>query len=60
MLCIALFMPVMEVVPTSGSIAATVVALFAAGMLTRDGALVFAATLLSAAVPGAVWWFGFA
>ncbi|MET4698794.1 hypothetical protein ABIE65_001816 [Constrictibacter sp. MBR-5] len=60
MLCIALFMPFMEVVPTSGSIAATVVALFAAGMLMRDGALVFAATLLSAAVPGAVWWFGFA
>ncbi len=60
MLCIALFMPVMEVVPTSGSIASSVVALFAAGMLMRDGALVFAATLLSAAVPGAVWWFGFA
>jgi len=60
MLCIALFMPVMEVVPTSGSIASTVVALFAAGLLMRDGALVFAATLLSASVPAAVWWFGFA
>lgn len=60
MLCIALFMPFMEIVPTSGSIASTVVALFAAGLLVRDGAVIFAATLLSASVPVAVWWFGFA
>lgn len=59
MLCIALFMPFMEVIPTSGSIASGVIALFAAGMLTRDGLLVSAATVLAAGVPVAVWYFGF-
>lgn len=60
MLGIALFMPFMEVVPTSGSIAGAVVALLAAGMLMRDGALVLAGTVLAAGVPVAVWFFGFA
>ena len=37
---LALVMPVMEVIPTSGSLASAVIALFAAGLLTRDGAVV--------------------
>ncbi len=48
---LTLFMPVMEVIPTSGSIASAVIALFAAGLLTRDGALVLASQLLLLAVP---------
>lgn len=59
-LCLALFMPVMELVPTSGSIASTVIALFAAGLLVRDGALVILAMVLMLAVPVAIWQFGFA
>lgn len=58
-LCLTLFMPFMEIIPTSGSIASAVIALFAAGLLTRDGALVVAALLVLLAVPGAVWYFGF-
>ncbi|WP_422785329.1 exopolysaccharide biosynthesis protein [Qipengyuania benthica] len=47
-LALTLFMPFMEIVPTSGSIASAVIALFAAGLLTRDGALMlFALFLLS-------------
>ena len=34
-----LIMPFMEIVPTSGSIASAVIALFAASLLTRDGVL---------------------
>lgn len=56
---LTLFMPVMEVVPTSGSIASAVIALFAAGLLTRDGALVTASMILLLAVPVTVWHFGF-
>ncbi|WP_265499686.1 exopolysaccharide biosynthesis protein [Paracoccus beibuensis] len=56
---LTLFMPFMEVIPTSGSIASAVIALFAAGLLTRDGGLVLAAMLLLLAVPVAVWHFGF-
>lgn len=58
-LSLTLFMPVMEVIPTSGSIASTVIALFAAGLLTRDGLVVALSMLLLAAVPFAVWHFGF-
>lgn len=58
-LCLALFMPVMELVPTSGSIASTVIALFAAGLLVRDGALVILSMTLMLAVPLAIWQFGF-
>ena len=56
---LTLFMPFMEVIPTSGSIASAVIALFAAGLLARDGALVLASMVLLAAVPVAVWYFGF-
>lgn len=56
---LTLFMPFMEVIPTSGSIASAVIALFAAGLLTRDGALAVAAMALLLAVPLAIWRFGF-
>ena len=36
---LTLFMPFMEIVPTSGSIASAVIAIFAASLLTRDGLL---------------------
>lgn len=58
-LVLTLFMPFMEVVPTSGSIASAVIALFAAGLLTRDGALVIASLLVLSGIPLAVWHFGF-
>ena len=54
-LLLTLAMPFMEVVPTSGSIASAVIALFAAGLLTRDGALVLVALLLLLALPVALW-----
>lgn len=59
-LALTMFMPFMEVVPTSGSIASAVIALFAAGLLTRDGALVLLSLILLSSVPVAVWYFGFA
>lgn len=59
-LALTMFMPFMEVVPTSGSIASAVIALFAAGLLTRDGALVLMSLILLSSVPVAVWYFGFA
>lgn len=58
-LCLALFMPVMEIIPTSGSIASAVIALFAAGFLMRDGVLVVISLVLMSAVPLTVWHFGF-
>lgn len=58
-LCLTLFMPFMEIVPTSGSFASAVIALFAAGLLTRDGALAVASLILILAVPLAAWQFGF-
>ncbi|MDO5758729.1 MAG: exopolysaccharide biosynthesis protein [Rhodobacterales bacterium] len=58
-MALTLFMPFMELIPTSGSIASAVIALFAAGLLTRDGALVVAALLLLCGVPVAIWNFGF-
>ena len=58
-LLLTLFMPFMEFIPTSGSIASAVIALFAAGLLTRDGALVLLSLALLLAVPIAVWQFGF-
>lgn len=51
-LCLTLFMPVMEIVPTSGSIASAVIAVFAAGLLTRDGGLGFAVPYPSPRRPG--------
>ncbi|WP_439599436.1 exopolysaccharide biosynthesis protein [Falsiroseomonas sp.] len=56
---LTLFMPVMEVIPTSGSIASAVIALFAAGVLARDGAVVLGSMALLAALPLAIWHFGF-
>lgn len=58
-LLLTLFMPFMEIIPTSGSIASAVIALFAAGLLTRDGVLVVLSLVLLLAVPIAVWHFGF-
>ncbi|PVA11013.1 exopolysaccharide biosynthesis protein exod [Pelagivirga sediminicola] len=58
-MALTLLMPFMELVPTSGSIASAVIALFAAGLLTRDGALVVASMLLLLGVPLAIWKFGF-
>lgn len=56
---LTLFMPFMEIIPTSGSIASAVIAVFAAGLLTRDGIMVIASMLLLLAVPLAAWQFGF-
>lgn len=58
-LLLTLFMPFLEIIPTSGSIASAVIALFAAGLLTRDGALVVLSLALLLAVPLAAWYFGF-
>ncbi|WP_299819049.1 exopolysaccharide biosynthesis protein [uncultured Jannaschia sp.] len=58
-LALTLFMPFMEIIPTSGSIASAVIALFAAGLLTRDGALVVLSLILLLGVPFTVWYFGF-
>lgn len=58
-LALSIFMPMMEIIPTSGSIASAVIALFAAGLLTRDGGLVLAALILVTTIPVAVWYFGF-
>ena len=55
---LTILMPFMEVIPTSGSIASAVIALFAAGLLTRDGALAIASLALLAAVPALVWQIG--
>lgn len=57
---LTLFMPFMEVVPTSGSIASAVIALFAASLLTKDGGLALVSLILLAAAPLAVWQFVFA
>lgn len=56
---LTIFMPFMELIPTSGSIASAVIALFAAGLLTRDGALVLTALCLLLGLPVSVWIFGF-
>jgi len=56
---LTLFMPLLEAIPTSGSIASGVIALFAAGLLTRDGGVVALALLLLLAVPVTVWQVGF-
>lgn len=48
---LTLFMPFMELVPTSGSIASAVIALFAASLLTRDGVLTCLSLALLLVVP---------
>lgn len=57
-LALTLFMPFLEVIPTSGSIASAVIALFAAGLLTRDGGLVILSFVVLLALPAAAWYFG--
>ncbi len=56
-LVLTLFMPFLELIPTSGSIASSVIALFAAGLLTRDGRVVLLALLVLLGLPVAVWQF---
>lgn len=58
-LLLTLFMPFMELIPTSGSIASIVIALFAAGLLTRDGGLVLLSLLVLLGLPLAAWQLGF-
>ncbi len=50
-LALTTVMPFLEVIPTSGSIASAIIALFAIGRLTHDGAFVLLATVLLLAVP---------
>lgn len=59
-LVLTLFMPFMEVIPTSGSIASGIIALMAAGFLSRDGGLVLVAMLLLLVVPVVIWTSGIA
>ncbi len=57
-MALTLFMPFMEIVPTSGSIASGVIALFAASLLTRDGVLALISLALLLVVPvGVVTWY---
>lgn len=53
-------MTIMEVIPGMRSVASAVIALFAAGLLTRDGALVLAALAVLGLVPLTLWRFAFA
>jgi hypothetical protein len=57
---LTLVMPLLEAIPTSGSIASAMIALFAAGLLTRDGAVATVSVILMLCAPVAVWQFGFA
>tara|TARA_R110002049_G_scaffold10127_3_gene50445 strand:+ start:154007 stop:154597 length:591 start_codon:yes stop_codon:yes gene_type:complete len=57
-IALTMVMPFLEFVPMSGSIASAIIALFAAGLLTRDGALVSVTLVLMSLVPFALWWFG--
>ena len=56
---LTLAMPLMEAIPTSGSIASAVIAVFAAGLLTKDGTLALLSAALLLAVPVTVWQVGF-
>lgn len=58
-LCLTLFMPFMEVIPTSGSIASGVIAMFGAGLLARDGVLVVISLAALSVVPIMIWQIGF-
>lgn len=55
MFAISLTMPLMELIPMSGTIAGTILTTFAVGLLVRDGALVLIALAMSAVAPLAVW-----
>ncbi len=48
-------MPVLELIPTTGSIAATVISIFAIGLLTRDGVLVILGYALTIGAPFLIW-----
>lgn len=52
---IGLGMPVLELIPTSGSIAAFAITLYALGLLTRDGGVIVLAFAFTAAAPLLVW-----
>ncbi|MEI4469727.1 exopolysaccharide biosynthesis protein [Frigidibacter sp. MR17.24] len=54
-MALALVMPFLEVIPLSGSLASAVVALVAAGLLVRDGALVTLASLPLLALAAVIW-----
>ncbi|HDZ38757.1 MAG TPA: exopolysaccharide biosynthesis protein, partial [Marinobacter sp.] len=47
----------MEIVPTSGSIASAMIAIFAAGYLMRDGRVVILSMILMSLLPVGVTWF---
>ncbi|QPM92396.1 exopolysaccharide biosynthesis protein [Pseudooceanicola algae] len=58
-MALTLFMPFMELVPASGSIASAIIALFAASLLTRDGGLAIVSLGLLALLPvGIFLWLG--
>lgn len=52
---LTLVMPIMEIVPTSGSIASAAIALFAAGLLVRDGALIAVSLVPLLGVPAVIY-----
>lgn len=58
-LALTLCMPFLEFIPGSGSIASLVIALFAAGLLTRDGALMIVSLVALLIIPIAIWLIGF-
>lgn len=57
-LLLTMLMPFLEFIPMSGSIASAIIALFAAGLLTRDGALVLVSLVALSALPIAIWQLG--
>ncbi len=54
-LCLTIFMPFMEIIPTSGSLASAIIAIFAAGLLTRDGGLVLVSLLTLLTITWVIW-----
>jgi hypothetical protein len=54
-LCLALLMPFMEIIPMSGSIASAIIAFYAAGLLMRDGVVVLLALGLLLGSAGTFW-----
>ena len=56
-MALSMFMPFMELVPTSGSIASAMIAIFAAGYLMRDGRVVIFSMVLMSLLPVGVAWF---
>lgn len=55
MLAIGLAMPLLEFIPTSGSVAAAAIAVLAAGLLARDGLVVALGLAVAVAVPWLIW-----